>query len=366
MVVSYLQQQAQADTPAKTLPQNAGKKFRVTPLSPDGSARIYYRITAAGISPFIAVDAVGCSEKDKNSGRSQNNSFRLIQEHLTRLDFPVPQYLSDKSTGDDLYLLEDLGDTTLHNFVRTHGWGERTITLYRETLSLLLRLQIEAAATFNPNWAYAGGFYDHELIVKRELNYFLEAFVINYCGIEITPATRTELATEFKFLADQALQAPANFFLYRDFQSKNLMLFQDKIVLIDFQGARLGPVYYDLAALINDPYTEIPLTLRQELQDFYFEQLQSVNPTGTTLPDPTTFAYNFALFSLIRTLQTLGAFGYLTRCGKSHFAEYIRPALTNLDLYLEQLQKQSYDCKLGTLNRLNEEIALWQEEKCQA
>ena len=363
LVESYLKQ-VQADKFPDNQPQNIVDKFQITPLSPDGSDRIYFRITAPGVTPFIAVDAAGCSEKDKNSDLSQNNSFRLIHEHLAKLNFPVPKYLSNKPTGDNLYLLEDLGDTTLHNFVKTHGWSSRTVTYYREAISLLLRLQIDAAENFNPSWAYAGGFYDHELIVKRELNYFLEAFVINYCRIELSAAMKANLATEFKLLADTALQAPANFFLYRDFQSKNLMLFQDKIFLIDFQGARLGPGYYDLAALINDPYTEIPLPLRQELQNFYYDQLKSVNPANTIPPDPATFNFHFTLFSLIRTLQTLGAFGYLTRSGKNHFAQYIRPALTNLTLSLEQLKKQNHDCELKTLNLLNKKIGLWQKESC--
>jgi aminoglycoside/choline kinase family phosphotransferase len=364
LVESYLQQ-LEGERDSTNRPQNLLDEFQVTPLSPDGSDRLYYRVTAPGITPFIATDASGCAEKDKNSGRSQNNSFRLIQQHLKKLNFPVPGYLTDESAGDDLYLLDDLGDTTLHSFVKTHGWGSRTITRYQEALKLLLRLQIDAAAAFNPDWAYAGGFYDFSLIVTRELNYFLEAFVINYCRIEITATVKANLAAEFKFLADTALQAPTDFFLYRDFQSKNLMLFQDKIFLIDFQGARLGPVYYDLAALINDPYTEIPLPLRQDLRTFYYNQLKDANAsTGTFHPSPETFAHNFALFSLIRTLQTLGAFGWLTSCGKNHFAQYIRPALTNLTYYLKELQKHNADCKLKTLNLVNKKIGLRQKESC--
>lgn len=362
ILVEFYLQQVKGDKYSADQPQNGGENFQITPLSPDGSNRIYYRITAPGITPFIAVDAAGCSAKEKSSGLSQNNSFRLIQEHLKKLNFPVPRYLINSSAGDDLYLLEDLGDTTLHNFVKTHGWNSRTVTIYRQAISLLLKLQINAAENFNPEWAYAGGFYDHELIVKRELNYFLEEFVINYCQIKITATLRAKLAAEFKLLADTALLAPTNLFLYRDFQSKNLMLFQDKIFLIDFQGARLGPGYYDLAALINDPYTEMPPLLRQELQTLYYDQLKLVNQAGSSRFNPENFAFNYAVFSLIRTLQTLGAFGYLTRCGKNHFAQYVRPALTNLTLYLEQLKNHNADFKLDTLNLLNRKVRIWQEE----
>jgi len=149
----------------KNPPPEKIAEYQVTPLSPDGSERRYYRISAPGITSFIATDASGCGERSKKSGRSQNNSFRLIQQHLAKLNFPVPGFLGPQSTGDDFYLLEDLGDTTLHNFVKTQSWSSNTITRYQKALKLLLRLQVDAAAGFSPDWAYAGGFYDHDLIV---------------------------------------------------------------------------------------------------------------------------------------------------------------------------------------------------------
>ncbi len=349
-ISAYIQQLQVAD-------QNV--KFQIRPLSPDGSDRLYYRITAPGISSFIAADASGCSTRDKQSGLSQNNTFKLIQQHLENLNFPVPAYLTADSADEDIYLLQDLGDITLHNFIKKHGWHSKSIALYQEVLSLLLHLQVEAARDFNPQWAYAGGFYDHELIVERELNYFLEAFVVDFCRIEPSTNLRLQLAEEFEMLAGMALQVPANFFLYRDFQSKNLMLHQDKIFLIDFQGARLGPFYYDLAALINDPYIEMPLPLRRELKDFYFQQCK--NYPSLSPPDAAVFNLNFSLFSLIRTLQTLGAFGFLSGCGKEHFTSYIRPALTNLKLYLNQLQDAGI--KLHTLRSISDKIELYREEK---
>ena len=336
--------------------ENLTDGFKVAPLSPDGSDRIYYRITAPGMTPFIATDAGGCGQKNKHSGLSQNNSFRLIQQHLEQLNFPAAKYLYRDAYGDDLYLLQDLGDTTLYHFVKKEGWNGKTIALYENVLSLLLRLQLEAAPTFDPNWAYAGGFYDYDLIVAGELNYFLKAFVTGYCRIKLTSDECLQLQAEFKLLAESAMQAPADFFLYRDFQSKNLMLHQDKIFLIDFQGARLGPVYYDLAALINDPYTEIPLPLREELKNFYFDKLKET--ANRKPPGPENFNFYFTLFSLIRTLQTLGAFGYLSGCGKKHFAQYIKPALANLDYYLDQLNHHTADFNLNSLILINRKIEL--------
>ncbi|MCD6292166.1 MAG: phosphotransferase [Deltaproteobacteria bacterium] len=325
--------------------------FRVKPLTPDGSDRLYYRITCPENEPFIAVDAQGTGGKYQLSGLSQNQSFILIRKHLANLGFPVPELLS-QSPDDNFYLLQDLGDTTLYQAVKIQGWNPQTIDLYKDTISLLLQLQIATAKEFNPSWCYAGSYYDQNLIIEHELNYFLKTFVIEYCKEKISPAILTQLQSEFKHIAVAAATAPNGFFLYRDFQSKNLMLKEDQIFLIDFQGARLGPYYYDLAALINDPYTDIPGSLREQLKTDYFNKL------GVTLkkhtPNRKTFDNYFNLFSLIRTLQTLGAFGYLIGCKKNHFKNYITPALNNLHHYLNKL---SPNLDLPTLMRLTTRLA---------
>ena len=317
------------------LPDERLPDFKVSPLTPDGSERLYYRITSSVSDSFIVVDARGTGLKKNHSLRlSQNRSFILIRNHLATLQFPVPELLLEDQ-NDDFYFLQDLGDTTLYRTIKEQGWNHQTINLYKDTISLLLRLQLIAGEKFVPSWCYAGAYYDRQLIIEHELNYFLRAFVMGYCGQKIVLETRHQLQSEFENIAVAATKAPANFFLYRDFQSKNLMLKEKKIFLIDFQGARLGPYYYDLASLINDPYTDIPWPLREQLKTDYFNKL------GISLkadaPGYETFNYYFSLFSLIRTLQTLGAFGYLIGCKKNHFKEYVRPALQNLHYYLNKL-----------------------------
>ncbi|MEA3332384.1 MAG: phosphotransferase [Pseudomonadota bacterium] len=337
------------------LPSGETPNFQVYPLTPDGSDRLYYRINCPGNEPFIAVDAQGTSPKNPLSGISQNQSFILIRNHLANEDFPVPELLAQDLNGD-FYLLQDLGDTTLYQTVKTKGWKPQTVELYKDTISLLLRVQTIAAEKFDPTWCYAGAYYDQQLIIEHELNYFLKAFVMGHCGKKISPATQPPLQSEFKKIVAAAATTPSNFFLYRDFQSKNLMLKDGRIFLIDFQGTRLGPYYYDLAALINDPYTDIPLPLREELLTDYFDKLAVILKTDA--PDRKTFNYFFALFSLIRTLQTLGAFGYLIGCRKNHFKEYIQPALKNLRHYLNKL---SSDLDLPALTLLVAKLKISQE-----
>ncbi len=317
------------------LPDDHLPDFKVSPLTPDGSERLYYRIACSESDPFIVVDARGTGrKKNHSSGCSQNRSFILIRNHLAALGFPVPELLLEDQ-NDDFYFLQDLGDITLYQTIKEQGWNHQTINLYQDTISLLLRLQLIAGEKFVSSWCYAGAYYDQQLIIDHELNYFLKAFVMGYCGEKILLETWSRLQSEFENIAAAAAKAPSNFFLYRDFQSKNLMLKEKKIFLIDFQGARLGPYYYDLAALINDPYTDIPWPLREQLKTDYFNKL------GTSLkadaPNHETFNYYFSLFSLIRTLQTLGAFGYLIGCKKNHFKDYVKPALKNLHYYLDKL-----------------------------
>ena len=331
-------------------PSRERPDFQISPLTPDGSDRLYYRISCPGNESFIAVDAQGTGQKNQSSGLSQNQSFILIRNHLANLDFPVPKLLS-QDLNDDFYLLQDLGDSTLYQTVKTQGWIPQTIDLYKDTISLLLRLQLVAVEKFDPAWCYAGAYYDQQLIIELELNYFLKAFVIGHCGEKISPETQHRLQSEFREIATAATAAPANFFLFRDFQSKNLMLKEEQIFLIDFQGARIGPYYYDLAALINDPYTDIPEPLREQFKTDYFKKLEVILKTDA--PNRETFNYYFALFSLIRTLQTLGAFGFLIGCEKNHFKEYVQPALKNLHHYLDKL---SFHLDLPAFSLLTKKI----------
>ncbi len=336
-------------------PGTTGGTFRVQPLTPDGSDRRYFRITASADRTFIAVDAAGTGPASRfvsETGISQNHTFIRVRDHLAGLGFPVPGLLA-RDSGYNYYLLEDLGDVTLYRKVVKRGLDEEVLTDYRRALALLARLQVEAAAGFDPAWAYAGGFYDRKLLIDGELNYFSRAYVVEFCHGELSSLVGAGLEDEFARLADAALRAPATFFLYRDFQSRNLMIRDGDLRLIDFQGARLGPVYYDAAALINDPYTDLPLELRSELRNFYFSRLQE--QLGAATPQRKEFDLYFDLFSLIRTLQTLGAFAFLSGRGKEHFRDSIPPARRNLEWTLDSLADR---LPLPLLTRLSRELPL--------
>lgn len=331
----------------------SGFDLRINPLAQDGSARRYFRVCSTDKDSFIAVDAHETGGNTNTpSAPSQNQTFHYLARHLLEQGFPVPKILH-YSSDFNFYLLCDLGEVTLCSKVLGNGHKNEntTLELYQKAIDLLLKLQTEALTDFERSWCYAGSVYDRELIIEGELNYFLKAFIKTYLGLAIDPEPEARLQAEFQALADIALRAPGNFFLYRDFQSKNLMLKDNLLYLIDFQGARSGPFYYDLASLLNDPYTQLLPTQREQLLSYYYKQLCDRYPTSA--PDHDTFIFFFHIYSLIRTLQTLGAFAFLTRQGKKHFQSYMAPALKNFYHYLAQL---SSSLKLDTLVELSHTI----------
>ena len=187
-------------------------EIQVSPLTPDGSDRNYYRISSLGYDPIIAVDAKGTGlDKSQPSEISQNQTFILIRDHLDKLDFPVPQIFST-AHNHNYYLLEDLGDNSVYHTIKKLGWNQETIELYQNILELLLKLQSRAKDRFDPSWCYAGGYYDRQLIHEHELNYFLNAFVVNYCKIKIDHKRTNQLQSEFNSILEATTGAPSDFF----------------------------------------------------------------------------------------------------------------------------------------------------------
>ncbi|MBN2333677.1 MAG: phosphotransferase [Deltaproteobacteria bacterium] len=334
-----------------TIPTAGKGTFSAALLAGDGSDRRYFRIRSAFHSqPLIAVDAHGGSQKFRRLGQhlvTENHSFLLVAQHLATLQFPIPKVLASSPCAC-YYLLEDLGDTTLYDLAANDQWSTATIAHYQQALCLLAALQQQAAEGFDPSWCYAGGHYDRQLIIAGELEYFLNSFAIPLGRIELSAAQRRQFRKDCALLADVALQAPGHFFLHRDFQAKNLMICTKHIRVIDFQGARLGPIYYDLAALLTDPYVAMPPALQQELLEYYYHT--AAPRAQLSLPEPGVFNHNVSCYSLIRGMQVLGAFGFLSTVKKRlHFRQHIPQALL-------QLQRLAADAPLApqipTLARL--------------
>jgi aminoglycoside/choline kinase family phosphotransferase len=159
---------------------------------------------------------------------------------------------------------------------------------------------------------------------ERECGYFVRAFLQGYAGLKLE---MNNLAPDFERLLTRALTPAPNFFLHRDFQSRNLMIKNARIRVIDFQGGRLGPLGYDLAALLIDPYMNLKPLWQEELLAAYLDLLEKQLPAL----DRQAFSEQYWHLALCRNLQILGAFGYLIRVrGKAGFSRYISPALVGL------------------------------------
>lgn len=289
----------------------------------DGSDRRFLRISSQGHSLIAVLPAsVG------NHGLAEARSAWAIGRHLRACGVPVPE-LHGFDNKNGILLCEDLGDRSLHRqFADQHRSEEMLFEFYEEALVVLAHMQIVGGRNFDPDWCWDTGRYDRQLMLARESGYFTEACCRKFLGIDQVPAALQE---DFSRLAGLAAEQPGGFFLHRDFQSRNIMIKDGRIRVIDFQGGRLGPLGYDLASLLIDPYVSLPKPVRERLFHKYLEVL-----AGYPGIDAGRLADGYHLLALQRNLQILGAFAFLANeKGKSFFRAYLMPALLDLNKLLD-------------------------------
>ena len=293
-------------------------------LTGDGSSRRFWRVRRKdGAAICLAVAPAGRTEQDM----MEAGAARLIGVHLHDRGVRVPaQYGWNAEEG--LLLFEDLGDVKLHDLVEQsrNQSGEMDLHAVRpwyvQAVQQLAFMQIRGAVGFDRDWCWDTREYDRPLMLSRESGYFLRAFWQELLGQELVPG----IAEEFEQIATAASQAPATFFLHRDFQSRNIMAQNGQLCFIDFQGGRMGPLGYDLASLLIDPYTALPSSLQEELLQVYLDAVMALHPV-----DVRQFRREYTFLALQRNLQIIGAFSFLSRVrGKLFFARFIAPALTSL------------------------------------
>ncbi|CAB1060245.1 hypothetical protein D1BOALGB6SA_5010 [Olavius sp. associated proteobacterium Delta 1] len=286
-------------------------------LKGDGSQRQWYRLKTRQGS-LIMVDH-GIRQTRLTS---EVDSFVQLGEHLYRQGVSVPKiYFYDTFCG--LVFLEDLGDDHLQQSVKTTDDPQAIIKQYQSVIDQLISMSRLGAEKFDQNWTYQTPAYDQKLILEKECRYFQEAFLNGYLAYEIR---FKDLEPEFTLLAGNTLQNPTIGFMHRDMQSRNIMLRDNTVFFIDFQAGRMGPIQYDLASLLIDPYVELPQRLQDRLLDYSIEMLSQ---TTSIAPDKFRTCYHYC--TLTRNLQILGAFAYLSKvAGKKHFEQYIPAALRTL------------------------------------
>ena len=306
---------------------------QVESLTPDGSLRRFCRLIRADGARVVAVQP---GPGDAGGLREAEAGWQ-IGRHLFSCGMPVPEPLAfDKSSG--LLACEDLGDIRLHDMVRQHGTDlPQVAALYRQTVIELAKMQVRGRENFNPAWCWDTPRYDRRVMLERESGYFLRALCHGLFRLEVKEAA---LAEEFSLLADQAAQADASFFLHRDFQSRNIMITQGRVRFIDYQAGRLGPLAYDLASLLIDPYAALPPAMQDALFEQYLDALTALIPYSRE-----QFRQEYLFLAVQRNLQILGAFAFLSsQRGRPFFAQYIRPALQSLRKLLNQFAPSAYPC----------------------
>ena len=241
--------------------------------------------------------------------------------------------------------MEDLGDVYLQDAVSKDREKNHTLTWYRQIIRLLVQMSINAYQDFRPEWAHQTPQYDRSVVLERECRYFVDAFMKGYCGLE---ADFDTLAAEFGLLADRIMDLAYLGFMHRDFQSRNIMIHADQFYIIDFQAGRIGPVQYDLASLLIDPYVQLPEAIQAKLVSDCLDAYRR-----NVSCDPRKFAAGYRYCALARNLQILGAFGHLSiNKGKTYFKNYIPAALGTL----KKVLSDTIGCEFPELKKIVEKI----------
>jgi aminoglycoside/choline kinase family phosphotransferase len=264
--------------------------------------------------------------------REENVAFLEFSKHFRRHGLPVPEiYGEDLDQG--AYLEEDLGNTTLFEFLAKNRKGENiaapVVDAYRKVVEVLPRFQAEAGCDLNYDVCYPIGSFDRQSIAW-DLNYF-KYYFLRLAGI---PFSEQALENDFGRLTDFLLSAPRNYFLYRDFQSRNILLRGGQPFFVDYQGGRKGALQYDIASLLFDAKADLPPELRQDLLDHYLDALGQYVKF-----EREAFMRHYYAYVYVRILQALGAYGFRGFYErKAHFLQSVPYALKNLRWLLHHVE----------------------------
>ncbi|OGS07549.1 MAG: phosphotransferase enzyme family protein [Elusimicrobia bacterium RIFOXYA12_FULL_51_18] len=308
-----------------------------TPLKGDASARRLFRIKSAGRS---VIGAVG-------PDRLENTAFVEFSRHFKKEGLPVPAiYSADLSKN--IYLEEDLGDMTLFQFMLKERTGpdipESVLAAYKKTIDWLPAFQMRAGKTLDYKYCHPRDSFDRQSIMW-DLNYFKYYFL----RLSKIPFSEQKLEDDFNALTAFLLEADTSYFIYRDFQSRNIMLRDGEPSFIDYQGGRKGALQYDVASLLYDAKADLPPETRRELLAHY---LKGAGASGV---DKAVFMKYFHAYVYIRIMQALGAYGLRGFYeGKAHFLQSVPYAVRNIEWLL---RRGDVPVKMPELTRIFKSMA---------
>ena len=295
----------------------------ILPLEGDGSARRMFRLVGGDYGTAIGV--IGPDHEENQAFLSFSRAFRGA-------GLPVPEiYAADEEAG--IYLEEDLGDTTLFDALssaRKREGGDfpaGMLPVYRRVVEELPRFQVVGGSVVDYSKAYPRAAFDRQSILW-DLNYFKYHFL----KLAHIPFNEARLERDFKRFANFLLQADRRHFLYRDFQSRNIMLRDGEVWFIDYQGGRKGALQYDLASLLFDAKAGLPPQVRDALMDQYLDSLGRLVEV-----DRERFLEHYRGYVLVRIMQAMGAYGYRGFYErKIRFLQSVPGAIDNIESILER------------------------------
>lgn len=288
----------------------------ISPLASHGSNRLRYRLRSGDHSVIGVV----------NEDRAENIAFIEFCKHFRGKGLNVPEVYAE-NLAEHIYLEEDLGDQTLFDFLQEKrgpkdDFPNELMTLYEQAVTALPDFQIKAGRDLNYNVCYPRHSFDRQSIMW-DLSYFKYYFL----KLAQIPFNEQQLEDDFNCFADFLLEPPRDFFLYRDFQSRNIMIRDGQPFFIDFQGGRRGALQYDIASLLYDAKANLPFEVREHLLDCYLQEVESRIEI-----DRGTFVKYYTGYVLVRMMQAMGAYGFRGFYErKTHFLQSVPYAIRNLE-----------------------------------
>ncbi len=290
------------------------------PLAPSGSNRIYYRLKNG---EHTAIGTYGPDTKE-------NKAFLGFSRHFHKKGLPVPEIYTE-NLRDGVYLQEDLGSTTLYSYLLQKGdyFPDYLVRIYKKVVEQLARLQIEGGKDLDYALCYPRASFDKQSMLW-DFNYF-KYYFLKIAGVGFD---EQGLEEDFHRLGDWLLEADSNFFMFRDFQTRNIMVKEGTPFFIDYQGGRRGALQYDLASLLWQAKANIPSDIRTELLEHYLDAASELIDI-----DRDRFIKFYYGYVLMRSIQVLGAYGFRGLYHrKEHFLKSIPFALRNVKWVLDHVE----------------------------
>ncbi len=308
---------------------------RLELLPQSGSDRQYYRIYTEEAS-YIAT---------YNQNVAENNVFVQFTNHFKATGLPVPTVfcINDDHT---IYIQEDRGKESLLDKIEQYGKDDYVYELYKKSLRQLARIQILGDKGFDYNWCLTAKTFGKQAIISDLLYfkyYFLDTLRIPY--------DKQGMLDDFDTLGTYLSQTGQQYFMFRDFQSRNILVEKDEVSFIDYQGGMQGALQYDVASLLWQAKAELSETWKDTLLDFYITEVQTLLDKEI---DKVEFVNQYNGYVLIRLLQVLGAYGFRGLFErKAHFLTSIPLALKNVQFFVENKQ---IGVKMPVFNELLQKI----------